>query len=117
MPEASDNPTSAREVYSPSALTRFVRDLLEDVLPLIWIGPASLSTVQVLASEKLAQPDSTLTFARFSRRSENETVLSRSPTRKSRTPLTSWPIRHLDRQGEGRRIDQSPAFYMISREM
>jgi exodeoxyribonuclease VII large subunit len=37
MPEASDNPTSAREVYSPSALTRFVRDLLEDVLPLIWI--------------------------------------------------------------------------------
>lgn len=27
----------AREVYSPSALTRFVRDLLEDALPLIWV--------------------------------------------------------------------------------
>ena len=37
MPESLDNPIAAREVYSPSALTRFVRDLLEDVLPLIWI--------------------------------------------------------------------------------
>lgn len=37
MPESPDNPIAVREVYSPSALTRFVRDLLEDVLPLIWI--------------------------------------------------------------------------------
>ena len=28
---------AAREVYTPSALTRFVRDLLEDTLPLVWI--------------------------------------------------------------------------------
>ncbi|RYD14312.1 MAG: exodeoxyribonuclease VII large subunit [Lysobacteraceae bacterium] len=35
----SDSPLkpAAREVYTPSALTRFVRDLLEDALPLIWI--------------------------------------------------------------------------------
>jgi len=37
MPDFDDNPIAAREVYSPSALTRFVRDLLEDALPLIWI--------------------------------------------------------------------------------
>ena len=37
MPESPANPIAVREVYSPSALTRFVRDLLEDVLPLIWI--------------------------------------------------------------------------------
>ncbi len=37
MPASTDNPIATREVYSPSALTRFVRDLLEDVLPLIWI--------------------------------------------------------------------------------
>lgn len=37
MPE-TDAPTApAREVYTPSALTRFVRDLLEDTLPLIWV--------------------------------------------------------------------------------
>lgn len=29
--------SAAREVYTPSALTRFVRDLLEDSLPLVWI--------------------------------------------------------------------------------
>ncbi|MBA8889075.1 exodeoxyribonuclease VII large subunit [Dokdonella fugitiva] len=28
---------AAREVYTPSALTRLVRDLLEDALPLIWL--------------------------------------------------------------------------------
>jgi len=28
---------AAREVYTPSALTRLVRDLLEDALPLIWV--------------------------------------------------------------------------------
>ena len=35
----SDSPVqpAAREVYTPSALTRFVRDLLEDALPLVWI--------------------------------------------------------------------------------
>ncbi len=33
----SDNPVAAREVYTPSALTRLVRDLLEDALPLIWV--------------------------------------------------------------------------------
>jgi len=37
MPDFDDNPIAAREVYTPSALTRFVRDLLEDALPLIWI--------------------------------------------------------------------------------
>ncbi len=32
------SPTAVeREVYTPTALTRFVRDLLEDVLPLIWV--------------------------------------------------------------------------------
>jgi len=32
------NPAIAeREIYTPSALTRFARELLEDVLPLIWI--------------------------------------------------------------------------------
>ena len=30
-------PPAAREVYTPSALARFVRDLLEDTLPLVWI--------------------------------------------------------------------------------
>lgn len=28
---------AAREVYTPSALTRLVRDLLEDALPLVWV--------------------------------------------------------------------------------
>jgi len=37
MPESPNNPIAAREVYTPSALTRFVRDLLEDSLPLIWL--------------------------------------------------------------------------------
>jgi exodeoxyribonuclease VII large subunit len=37
MSEPTDLPIATREVYTPSALTRFVRDLLEDVLPLIWI--------------------------------------------------------------------------------
>ncbi|GAA0707850.1 exodeoxyribonuclease VII large subunit [Dokdonella soli] len=37
MHDSTDNPIATREVYTPSALTRFVRDLLEDVLPLIWI--------------------------------------------------------------------------------
>jgi exodeoxyribonuclease VII large subunit len=37
MPDPTDNPIAAREVYTPSALTRFVRDLLEDTLPLVWI--------------------------------------------------------------------------------
>jgi exodeoxyribonuclease VII large subunit len=37
MPESPDNLIAAREVYTPSALTRFVRDLLEDSLPLIWL--------------------------------------------------------------------------------
>ncbi|MEP7044837.1 MAG: exodeoxyribonuclease VII large subunit [Dokdonella sp.] len=37
MPDSPDNPVAAREVYTPSALTRFVRDLLEDTLPLIWL--------------------------------------------------------------------------------
>ncbi len=37
MPDHDSQAIAAREVYTPSALTRFVRDLLEDVLPLIWI--------------------------------------------------------------------------------
>ncbi|MEP7096312.1 MAG: exodeoxyribonuclease VII large subunit [Dokdonella sp.] len=37
MPDQAIPAIAAREVYTPSALTRFVRDLLEDVLPLIWI--------------------------------------------------------------------------------
>ena len=37
MPDPLLPSNPAREVYTPSALTRFVRDLLEDVLPLIWI--------------------------------------------------------------------------------
>ncbi len=37
MPDFDDNPIATREVYTPSALTRFVRELLEDTLPLIWI--------------------------------------------------------------------------------
>jgi exodeoxyribonuclease VII large subunit len=37
MPEPNANPIAAREVYTPSGLTRFVRDLLEDTLPLIWV--------------------------------------------------------------------------------
>jgi exodeoxyribonuclease VII large subunit len=37
MPEFDAPPITAREVYTPSALTRFVRDLLEDTLPLIWL--------------------------------------------------------------------------------
>jgi len=52
MPTSIDNPTAAREVYSPSALTRFVRDLLEDVLPLVWIE-GELSNVSRPASGHL----------------------------------------------------------------
>lgn len=37
MQQPPDQTNPAREVYTPSALTRFVRDLLEDVLPLIWV--------------------------------------------------------------------------------
>jgi exodeoxyribonuclease VII large subunit len=37
MSEFDLNPPITREVYTPSALTRFVRDLLEDTLPLIWL--------------------------------------------------------------------------------
>jgi exodeoxyribonuclease VII large subunit len=37
MPEFESSPVAAREVYTPTALTRFVRDLLEDALPLIWV--------------------------------------------------------------------------------
>ncbi len=37
MPEVEPPLIAAREVYTPSALVRLVRDLLEDVLPLIWI--------------------------------------------------------------------------------
>jgi exodeoxyribonuclease VII large subunit len=37
MSDFDPDPTIAREVYTPSALTRFVRDLLEDSLPLIWL--------------------------------------------------------------------------------
>lgn len=37
MPEFDFNPIATREVYTPTALTRFVRDLLEDSLPLIWL--------------------------------------------------------------------------------
>ena len=37
MPEFDADPIATREVYTPSALTRFVRDLLEDTLPLIWV--------------------------------------------------------------------------------
>lgn len=41
-----------REVYSPSALTRLVRDLLEDALPLIWVE-GELSNVSRPASGHL----------------------------------------------------------------
>jgi len=37
MPSSSDSPASAREIHTPSTLTRLVRDLLEDALPLIWV--------------------------------------------------------------------------------
>jgi len=37
MSEFDSPPVVTREVYTPSALTRFVRDLLEDTLPLIWV--------------------------------------------------------------------------------
>jgi exodeoxyribonuclease VII large subunit len=37
MSESGSSSIAAREVYTPSALTRFVRDLLEDTLPLIWV--------------------------------------------------------------------------------
>lgn len=37
MSEFDFNPIATREVYTPTALTRFVRDLLEDTLPLIWL--------------------------------------------------------------------------------
>jgi exodeoxyribonuclease VII large subunit len=37
MPDPFDNPIAPREVYTPSALTRLVHDLLEDALPLIWV--------------------------------------------------------------------------------
>jgi exodeoxyribonuclease VII large subunit len=37
MSDLNPSPIAAREVYTPSGLTRFVRDLLEDTLPLIWV--------------------------------------------------------------------------------
>ncbi|MEO7432761.1 MAG: exodeoxyribonuclease VII large subunit [Dokdonella sp.] len=37
MSESESSTSVVREVYTPSALTRFVRDLLEDTLPLIWV--------------------------------------------------------------------------------
>ena len=37
MPDLLANPAAQREVYTPSSLTRFVRDLLEDALPLVWV--------------------------------------------------------------------------------
>lgn len=37
MHDPSDNPAPAREVHTPSTLTRLVRDLLEDAFPLLWI--------------------------------------------------------------------------------
>ncbi|MEO6688834.1 MAG: exodeoxyribonuclease VII large subunit [Dokdonella sp.] len=37
MSEFDFNPIATREVYTPTELTRFVRDLLEDALPLIWL--------------------------------------------------------------------------------
>ncbi|MEO7326252.1 MAG: exodeoxyribonuclease VII large subunit [Dokdonella sp.] len=37
MSEFDVIPIATREVFSPTALTRFVRDLLEDTLPLIWL--------------------------------------------------------------------------------
>ena len=37
MSDPSDHPIAPRDVYTPSALTRLVHDLLEDALPLIWI--------------------------------------------------------------------------------
>lgn len=37
MYDPSDNPAPAREVHTPSTLTRLVRDLLEDAFPLLWI--------------------------------------------------------------------------------
>lgn len=37
MPESDEASPRTREVHTPSTLARFVRDLLEDALPLIWI--------------------------------------------------------------------------------
>src|SRR5262245_4485549 len=37
MPEPTDHDSPRREVFTPSALNRLVRDLLEDALPLIWL--------------------------------------------------------------------------------
>ncbi|HJT98891.1 MAG TPA: exodeoxyribonuclease VII large subunit, partial [Rhodanobacteraceae bacterium] len=37
MSEPSDSAAAGREVLTPTALNRLVRDLLEDALPLIWI--------------------------------------------------------------------------------
>ncbi|WP_395683679.1 exodeoxyribonuclease VII large subunit [Dokdonella sp.] len=37
MPDPLASSAAPREVYTPSSLTRFVRDLLEDTLPLIWV--------------------------------------------------------------------------------
>lgn len=37
MSDSINHASATREVYSPSGLTRFVRDLLEDTLPLIWL--------------------------------------------------------------------------------
>ena len=37
MSDTRHSEPALREVYTPSALTRFVRDLLEDTLPLIWV--------------------------------------------------------------------------------
>jgi exodeoxyribonuclease VII large subunit len=56
MPEIEDPAdlpaARSREVYSPSALTRLVRDLLEDALPLIWVE-GELSNVSRPASGHL----------------------------------------------------------------
>jgi len=37
MSEPVASSVAPREVYTPSSLTRFVRDLLEDALPLVWV--------------------------------------------------------------------------------
>ena len=37
MPETPDAATAAREIFSPSALVRLARNLLEDAFPLIWV--------------------------------------------------------------------------------
>ena len=37
MPDPHASSAAPREAYTPSSLTRFVRDLLEDTLPLVWV--------------------------------------------------------------------------------